>query len=106
MPSLEQNLNQWDKQYDWTSRGEEWSSVWGGSESQWFGSIYPRIHAYLPTKTVLELAPGFGRWTQYLKSYCEHLSVVDISDRCIKACQVRFSADSHIDYHVNDGKSL
>ena len=32
-------------------------------DSQWFGLIFPRIHAFLPTGTILEIAPGFGRWT-------------------------------------------
>lgn len=95
-----------DLDYEWTRQGEEWSSTWGGSESQWFGAIFPRIHSFIPTGTVLELAPGFGRWTNYLKNCCEHLIIVDLSENCIKACQQRFASESNITYHVNDGKSL
>lgn len=96
----------WGVDYDWTQEGEEWSSTWGGSESQWFGAIFPRIHSFVPTGTILELAPGFGRWTNYLKNCCEHLILVDLSENCIKACQQRFASESNITYHVNDGKSL
>ena len=32
--------------------------------------------------------------------------MVDLTERCIEACKERFSADSHITYYVNDGKSL
>jgi 2-polyprenyl-3-methyl-5-hydroxy-6-metoxy-1,4-benzoquinol methylase len=106
MPTVEQNKQQWNQDYEWTRQGEEWSAVWGGSEAQWFGAILPRIHAFLPTSTILEIAPGFGRWTTYLKKHCESLAVVDLAEECIKACQQRFAADSHISYYVNDGKSL
>jgi len=106
MPTLEQNLQSWNRTYDWSTEGEEWSAAWGGSESQWFGTIFPRIHAFLPAHTILEIAPGFGRWTQYLRSHAEKLAVVDLSQACIQACQQRFDGDQRITYHVNDGRSL
>jgi Methyltransferase domain len=106
MPSVEQNVQMWDVDYEWTEEGEEWSSTWGGSESQWFGAILPRLHSFIPAGTILELAPGFGRWTNYLKNYCELLILVDLSENCIKACQQRFASKSNITYHINDGKSL
>lgn len=92
--------------YEWIQAGEEWSEPWGGSEPQWFGSIFPRIHECLPASTILEIAPGFGRWTNYLKEHCEHLHVVDPAQRCIETCRRRFAADSHLSYHINDGRSL
>jgi Methyltransferase domain len=106
MPTIEQNLKMWNINYEWAKEGEEWSATWGGSEAQWFGAIFPRIHAFLPAGTILEIAPGLGRWTNYLKHYCDHLVVVDLGQNCIDACQQRFASDQHITYHVNDGKSL
>jgi len=106
MPTVRQNRRLWNQDYEWTKKGEEWSAVWGGSEAQWFGAILPRIHAFVPTNTILEIAPGFGRWTTYLKKSCEYLAVVDLAEECIKACEQRFASDSHISYYVNDGKSL
>lgn len=106
MPIITENLEQWNQEYDWSQQGEEWSHGWGGSESQWFTAILPRIHTFVPTDTILEIAPGFGRWTQYLKAHCQHLIVVDLAEQCIEACKQRFAHDSHITYHVNDGKSL
>ncbi len=73
---------------------------------QWYGSLLPRIHAFLPTVTLLEIAPGYGRWTQYLKDLCQQLIVVDLSEKCIAACQERFADCSNISYAVNDGLSL
>lgn len=106
MPSLQENLFMWDQSYGWPQDGNEWSEPWGGPEAEWFGTILPRIHRFLPARTILEIAPGFGRWTQFLKDHCEQLIVVDLSEKCIAACRDKFSASSHIIYHVNDGRSL
>jgi ubiquinone/menaquinone biosynthesis C-methylase UbiE len=106
MPTVEQNVQQWNQDYEWVKQGDEWSSSWGGAEAQWFGAIFPRIHAFIPAERILEIAPGFGRWTKYLRSHCGSLIVVDLAENCISACRQRFASDSHISYHVNDGKSL
>lgn len=42
--------------------------VWGSSQQQWQRALLPRLRAFLPTQTILEIAPGFGRWTEHLKS--------------------------------------
>jgi SAM-dependent methyltransferase len=66
----------------------------------------PRIHAFEPTGTILEIAPGYGRWTQYLKDLCERLVIVDLTEGCIDHCRARFVDADNIEYHVNDGRSL
>jgi SAM-dependent methyltransferase len=106
MPTVEENQLEWNVSYQWVNKGEEWSKDWGGSEAQWFGAIHPRVHAFIPTGTILEIAPGFGRWTNYLREYCERLVAVDLADNCIAACRQRFASDLRITYYVNDGKSL
>lgn len=106
MATVEQNLTYWNAEHDWREQGDEWSSPWGGTDAQWWGTLLPRVHAFLPAATILEIAPGFGRWTQYLKERCERLILVDLAAKCIEACQRRFAADTHITYHVNDGTSL
>src|SRR6516225_7004394 len=92
--------------YDWTEAGEEWSQPWGSSAAQWAGTILPRIRQCLPAKTILEIAPGFGRWTHYLKDYCNKLWAVDKSNDCIDACRQRFASVSHVRCVLNDGRSL
>ena len=106
MPTIEENKRVWNTTYNWEQQGNEWSSDSGGVEMQWRNIILPRIQEFLPAKTVLEIAPGFGRWTEYLKDLCENLILVDLAEKCIQACKSRFSSCSHITYHVNDGKSL
>jgi 2-polyprenyl-3-methyl-5-hydroxy-6-metoxy-1,4-benzoquinol methylase len=73
---------------------------------QWYGAILPRISAFVPADTIVEIAPGYGRWTAFLKDLCKHLIVVDLSERCIDRCRQRFADYSHISYFVNDGQSL
>ncbi len=106
MASIKENREFWDRDYDWAQEGHEWSVAWGGADMQWFGTILPRLHRYVPTGTILEIAPGFGRWTAYLKDLCTRLLLVDLSRRCIEGCRKRFSSFDHIEYHVNDGYSL
>ena len=106
MPTTEANREFWDEEYDWASGGAEWSSRWGSTQAQWQGTILPRIRRHLPVHTILEIAPGFGRWTQFLAGCCQRLIVVDLSAKCIDACRARFADANHIEYHVNDGLSL
>jgi SAM-dependent methyltransferase len=72
----------------------------------WYGSILPRIHNFVPANTILEIGPGFGRWSQFLANHCEKLILVDLSSKCIDACKKRFAGNPRINYYVNDGFSL
>jgi 2-polyprenyl-3-methyl-5-hydroxy-6-metoxy-1,4-benzoquinol methylase len=106
MPTIDQNIKTWNESYKWAEQGDEWSRPWGGASSQWFGTILPRLKSFVPAHTILEIAPGFGRWTQFLRVLCDDLILVDISSKCIEACQRRFATHPRIQYHVNDGRSL
>lgn len=105
MPTVAENLAAWSS-FPWTRRGDEFSRGWGTTEMLWWGTLMPRIQRFVPADTILEIAPGFGRCTHYLKDLCRKLIVVDISARCIDACRQRFAGSGHITYHVNDGMSL
>ncbi len=96
----------WGRSYAWTEAGDEWSSPWGGPDKQWFGTILPRIRRYLPVATMLEIAPGFGRWTHFLREHCERVIGVDLNANCIAACRRRFENAPAMTFYVNDGKSL
>jgi SAM-dependent methyltransferase len=106
MGSIEQNRKTWDETFDWSGGGDEWSRGWGGTPAMWYGMLLPRVHTWLPAKTVLEIAPGFGRWTAYLKDLASRLIIVDLAPKCIAACRQRFVESDHIEYFVNDGRSL
>src|SRR5262245_18375359 len=106
MPTIEENRSVWNDTYHWSQSGDEWSGCWGSAHMQWSGSILPRISAFVPVDTILEIAPGYGRWTAFLKSLCKRLIIVDLSEKCIEICKQRFDHCSHISYYVNDGKAL
>jgi SAM-dependent methyltransferase len=106
MPNLDWNRQMWTEDSTWTTAGEEWSGEWGDSEAQWFGSLYPRLHRLLPAETILEIAPGFGRWTKFLLPLCRNYIGMDLSQSCIEACRNRFADYSHARFLQNDGLSL
>src|SRR5438034_3825348 len=88
------------------NRSVELSEASGVPYMQYNGTILQRIKSYIPANRILEIACGYGRWTQYLKDLCKNLIVIDISWECIQACKQRFPECSHIEYHVNDGTTL
>jgi SAM-dependent methyltransferase len=95
----------WWGTYDWSAQGENWSETWGGSDIQFFGSILPRIRRFLPSTSVLEIAPGYGRWSQYLLSLSDNYIGIDLNEDCIAHCRERFPSNSAL-FYSNDGKDL
>ena len=106
VPSLSDNLTVWGGVYDWSQRGDEWSDAWGGVSYQWWTTLFPRLQGYLPARRILEIAPGYGRWTHFLRDLCDELIIVDIAEAAIEHCRTRFAGEPHISAHVNDGTSL
>jgi ubiquinone/menaquinone biosynthesis C-methylase UbiE len=106
MPGVEANRRQWDGEYAWPHGGDEWSAGWGGSDAQWHSSLRPRLRRFLPAPTILEIAPGYGRWTQYLVACCDRYVGVDLSAQGVQACRRRFADVTHAEFHVNDGRTL
>jgi SAM-dependent methyltransferase len=107
MPTVAENRDRWEH-HGWTRQGDEWSpgGCAEGTRLLWLRTILPRVDRFLPSGTILEIGPGFGRWTQYLRQLGDRVTVVDLSTRCIEACAARFDGDPRIVCHVNDGRSL
>lgn len=106
MVTVTENRSIWDGAYDWRAAGDEWSAAWGSVDMQWHGTIMPRIRRFLPAASILEIACGHGRWTQFLRHHCDRLTGVDLSKQCIEACKHRFAGDARLEFIQNDGKSL
>jgi SAM-dependent methyltransferase len=106
VPDLEANVAYWDEGFHWRRGGDEWSDWWGDPARQWRATVQPRIEAFLPVERLLEIAPGYGRWTQFLRNHCDELVGIDLSPGCVDACRRRFERDSRASFHVNDGRSL
>lgn len=106
MPDLNTNRAYWDGNYNWSEAGAEWSKAWGGPDMQWWGMLYPRLQRLLPAARIVEIAPGYGRWTHYLAAHCQQLTGIDLSEECIDACRERFRSQSALSFEVGDGKHL
>lgn len=107
MPTIAANTERWTK-HEWVRRGDEWSPGGNpaGTDLLWWRTLLPRIRTLIPARTILEIGPGYGRWTEYLKTVCEHLIAIDVTPACIEFCRERFAGDSRLEFHVNDGTSL
>ena len=105
MPSIDQNLDAWSR-HNWEHGGDEWSAGWGNVRMQWWGTLFPRIYPFLPAPTILEIAPGHGRFTQFLLGQCRRFVGVDIAENCVEACHRRFAGAAHASFFVNDGRAF
>lgn len=106
MTTIAWNRSHWNDSANWPGDGEGWSATWGGSHAQWIGTVWPRIHRFLPARSVLEIAPGFGRWTRFLLPASERYVGVDLSELCVQKCKEHFAGVPHATFVRNDGRSL
>lgn len=106
MPTIAENLDAFATPRGWVDQGENWSTAWGGSHPQWYSTVLPRIAPYLPCGHLLEIAPGFGRFTRFLLPMCERYTGIDLSELAIKGCRERFRDASHAHFDVCNGTSL
>jgi len=88
--------------------GDEWSTLGGGSDRWWYGILLPRLLPILntlpPKPHVLEIAPGHGRWTNFLLPQAGALTAIDIDQGCLDACRSRFGDRVHL--VLGDGHTL
>lgn len=107
MPTILENQARWTE-HPWDREGHEWSpgQTAAGGDMLWWRSLLPRVAAHLPATSILEIGPGFGRWTQHLLSRCEQLTAIDLTERCVEHCRTRFASHPRFTAWTNDGESL
>jgi len=90
-------------QYDWSDGGEQW-----GNGEEWKAAVVANVmDRYIPRgKTVLEIGPGSGRWTEYLVPRAQRLILVDVSETALEICRSRFGDASHVEYCLVRDKGL
>jgi len=109
--TVEQNLEIWNDEYDWSLDGDEWSGqarYCAQPYERWKQSIIESfILPYIsPTSTVLEVAAGHGRWSREIVDRCGHLIMLDLCPTCIRHCEDLFAGKNNVSFVVNDGKTL
>ena len=94
----------WGREDIWKSNGHEWSKSFGDTENLWNKHIFDSIKDFRGKK-ILEIAPGFGRITQFLSILAQELIVVDLNELCIQKTKEKLG--HHVlAYFINDGKSF
>jgi SAM-dependent methyltransferase len=94
----------WNNEDMWLLGDHEWSKSFGSTEELWNNEIFDKIKEFRGKK-ILEIAPGFGRITQFLSILAGELIIVDLNPLCIE--KTRAKLKHHVlAYFVNDGKSI
>lgn len=101
----------WQEEYDWPEDGDEWDQQANYSNQPYLAwkksivknFIFPNISK---DKTVLEIAPGHGRWTVFLQKEVKMLHLVDLNEECIEFCKEKFKDHNNLSYWINNGRSL
>lgn len=94
----------WNEPHMWEDGGHEWSGPFGNTENLWNKEIFNTIKEFRGKK-ILEIAPGFGRITQFLSILAGELIVIDLNPLCVQKTKEKLG--NHVlAYLVNDGKSL
>lgn len=94
----------WNDPNMWSNDGHEWSGPFGTTENLWNKEIFDTVKDFRGKK-ILEIAPGFGRITQFLSILASELIVIDLNPLCIQKTKEKMG--HHVlAYLVNDGKSL
>ena len=94
----------WNDEQMWIMDGHEWSKSFGTTENLWNKHIFESIKEFRGKK-ILEVAPGFGRMTQFLSILAGELIVVDLNPLCIEKTKEKLG--HHVlAYFINDGKSF
>ncbi len=111
--NLAYNRDRWGKREQWEKLdgfGYNWSNM---HERPGYTSVSKMAAEYLIPwaegrydLTVLEIAPGAGRFTAELLRLAKSLSIVDMNAACIELCRERFRYYTNIEYFVNDGMSV
>ena len=94
----------WGQEENWTNGGHEWSSIFGTTENLWNEHLFEDLKEFR-NKKILEIAPGYGRITQFLSILAKELIVVDLNPLCIQKTKEKLG--HHVlAYFVGDGKSF
>jgi len=107
--NIEQNLDKWDRSYTWPEDGDEWRGqalACNVTYEIWKQSLVDHlITPYIHGANVIEIAPGHGRWTEYLVK-AKALTLVDLSPNCLDFCRNKFRDHTNLEYWQTDGAGL
>lgn len=94
----------WNKEESFTQDGNEWSERFGSTDSLYNQLLRDKVNLYCQGDG-LEIAPGWGRITEYLLPVSKSLSILDLNEVPVSKCVAKFGNRIKA-YYVGDGKSL
>lgn len=109
MPDIEWNRRTWDRTHHWAEDGDEWSGMADHCRQPYLDWKQALVEAFLLPHTrgdVLEIAPGHGRFSEYIVGTADRTVLVDLSQSCLDACRARFADHPTVDYVLTDGSTL
>lgn len=110
MPDIEWNRATWDASHDWAEDGDEWSGMAAHCAQpydRWKSALVSELlQPFSVEADVLEVAPGHGRFTEYIVPVATSVTLVDLSPTCLEVCRQRFGDGSHMRYVQTDGTTL
>ena len=89
--------------WDWQAHGDEWTL-----SAEWKDSLERQIlRKHIPAgKSILEIGPGAGRWTEFLQPLSASLIGVDISQKCVDLCREKFRSAGNTKFLTTQGNNL
>lgn len=110
LENVRKNLALWDSTYKWTDNGDEWrfqAEQSGIPYADWKASLVTHlITPFAADAEVIEIAPGHGRWTEFILPIARYATLVDISPNCLEFCRRRFAEATNVDYFLTGGTQL
>ena len=110
MPTIEWNRDAWGTRHTWALAGDEWNGMaryCGQPYDDWKSSLAATfLLPYIDGADVLEIAPGKGRWSEFMAAQARSLTLVDINENCLDACRQRFASRKNLTYQLGDGLHL
>ena len=103
--TVDENKRLWNN-YDWSKEGEEWTDevqkYKGINPEEWKKQLISEVMLkyFAENKTILEIGPGAGRWTEHLNKIAKKIILADITQKCLDICQQRFQAENNIEYNL------
>lgn len=111
MPDIAWNHEVWDRTHGWEEDGDEWSGMAVHCHQpydEWKAALVRELLEpnLRPDASVVEVAPGHGRFTEAIVGKVRTLTLVDLSQTCLDICRRRFGDDAGVSYVLTDGTTL
>jgi len=92
--------------WDWSRGGDEWNDT--DEPEQWKASLVDEVllSNIGDARTILEIGPGGGRWSEVLHPLAERLVLVDVTQRALELCRERLGDAANVEYILSEGATL